>query len=189
MLSRTELGLAPGDFAVLSVGDLNENKNHRVLVEAMADLPKNVRFFIAGEGPLREEIEELAQCLGVVERVTLLGFRSDISALMNAADLFCVPSKREGLPVSLIEAMATGTPVLASDARGCTDVLGGLADRLIVRERGGGSWAGRIAQIVQNGASVTPAELRTRAAAFGVSPALSSLGRIYEDAIVGMETA
>ena len=189
MLTRTELGLSPGDFAVFSAGDLNENKNHRALVEAMVDLPKNVRFFIAGDGPLREEIEELAERLGVAERVTLLGFRSDIPALMNAADLFCMPSKREGLPVSLIEAMSTGTPVLASDARGCSDVLGWLADRLIFRERDGGSWAGRIASIVQNGASVTPAELRSRAAAFGIGPAVSSLGRIYEDAFVGREAA
>ena len=110
MLTRAELGFAPGDFAVLAVGDLNDNKNHRVLVEAMVWLPESVRLYIAGEGPLREELEGLAGRLGVAGRVTLLGFRGDIPALMNACDLFCMPSRREGLPVSLIEAMATGTP-------------------------------------------------------------------------------
>lgn len=188
-VKRAELGLAPGDFAVLAIGDLNSNKNHRVLVEVMAQLPGRVKLLIAGDGPLRGELQALAARLGVSDRVRLLGFRRDVAALLNACDLFCLPSRREGLPVSLIEAMATGTPVLASDARGCADVLGGLADRFIVHEQGSGSWAGRIASIAEGGAPASPDDLRARAAAFGLGPAVSALAIIYEGTLSGREVA
>lgn len=183
MLTRVELGLAPEDFAVLAIGDLNENKNHRVLVEAMVQLPGNVRLLIVGDGPLRGELEALAKQLDVSDRVSLLGFRKDIAALLNACDLFCLPSKREGLPVSLIEAMATGTLALASDARGCADVLGGLANTLIVREQSDVAWAYRIMSILQEGCSITPFELKSRASAFGITFAIAEVARIYEDEI------
>lgn len=184
---RVELGLAPDDFAVLAIGDLNENKNHRVLVEAVAKLPANVILFIAGDGPLRGELEALAERLGVSGRVRLLGFRSDVAALLNACDLFCLPSRREGLPVSLIEAMATGTPVLASDARGCADVLGGLADGFVVRERDAGIWARRIASIAEGAIPASPAEFKERAAVFGIGSAMSSLSHIYEGVLTRKE--
>lgn len=179
MLTRAEFGFAPGDFAVLAIGDLNDNKNHHVLVKAVAQLPGNVKLLIAGDGPLRGELEGLAARKGVSDRVHLLGFRRDIAALLNACDLFCLPSRREGLPVSLIEAMATGTPVLASDARGCADVLGGLADRLIVCEQDVEAWARRIASIADDSSPAAPSELKTRAAAFGVDSVLMSLTDIY----------
>lgn len=189
MLTRAELGLAPDDFTVLAVGDLNENKNHRVLVEAMAQLPSNVKLIIAGDGPLRGELDALAERLGVSGRVSLLGFRRDVAALLNACNLFCLPSRREGLPVSLIEAMATGTPVLASDARGCVDVLRGLDDGFIVHERGADAWAARIASIVGGGVPVSPSELRARAAMFEIGPVASELALIYEKTLSGGEDA
>ena len=132
MLTRAKLGLAPGDIALLSVGDLNENKNRGVLVEALALLPANYKFFIAGEGPLHGALEQKARRLGVADRVKLLGFCKDVAALLNACDLFCFPSRHEGLPVSLIEAMACGTSCLASNARGCADVLRPLAEASFV---------------------------------------------------------
>lgn len=186
---RVELGLAPDDFVVLAIGDLNENKNHRVLVEAVAKLPANVMLFIAGDGPLRGELEALAERLGVSGRVRLLGFRSDVAALLNACDLFCLPSRREGLPVSLIEAMAMGTPVLASDARGCADVLGGLADEFVVRERDAGIWARRIASIAEGIIPVSPSEFKARAAVFGIGTVVSSLSHIYEGVLTRREAA
>ena len=184
MLTRAELGLAPNDFAVLAIGDLNDNKNHRILVEAIAELPAHVKLFIAGDGPLREKLEALADRLGIADRVSLLGFRSDVAALLNACDLFCFPSKREGLPVSLIEAMATGTPCLASGARGCADVLGELADTLMVRKGGLFDWAERIASVAQGGCPVNASELRARASAFGDAPVLASLSHIYGNTLV-----
>lgn len=176
MLTRVNLGLASGDIALLSVGDLNENKNHGVLVEALATLPANYRLIIAGEGPLRGELEEKARRLCVDGRVTLLGFRSDVAALLNASDLFCFPSRREGLPVSLIEAMACGVPCLASGARGCADVLGPFAEPFIV-DGGATEWARAIEETAvgrRDGAA-----WRKQAGKFDVAAALGRMAAIY----------
>lgn len=129
LMTRIELGCSEGDVLLLSVGDLNRNKNHEVLVRALPELPGRYRLAIAGEGPLRSKLGSLAAELGVSDRLMLLGYRNDIARLMNAADLFCFPSRREGLPVSVIEAMATGTPCLVSSIRGAVDVLGDLSAR------------------------------------------------------------
>lgn len=182
-VKRAELGLAPGDFAVLSIGDLNENKNHRVLVEAMAKLPANVKLFIAGDGPLRAELELLAEQLGVAARVVLLGFRDDIAALLNACNLFCLPSKREGLPVSLIEAMATGTPCLASNARGCADVLGKLAGAYVVHEQGSRAWADAILEVAQRGGSSDVDLFQSGASLFEIHTVIPRYAKIYQLAL------
>ncbi|WP_455138439.1 glycosyltransferase [Thermophilibacter sp.] len=185
MLTRAELCLAPGDFAVLTIGDLNDNKNHRVLVEALAKLPSRVKLLIAGDGPLRGELSALATRLGVSDRVRLLGFRRDVAALLNACDLFCLPSRREGLPVSLIEAMATGTPVLASNARGCADVLDELGESCIVPENDSESWADAIGRLTGRSHVPNPEHLRTRAARFGVDAVLIDYVAIYIATMIG----
>ena len=176
---REELNLAPGDFAVLAIGDLNDNKNQRVLVEAIAQLPDSAKLFIAGSGPLREKLEKLAAQLGVSSRVRLLGFCENIAALLNACDLFCLPSRREGLPVSLIEAMATGTPVLTSNARGCSDVLGELANSCIVPLGDPGRWADAIESYMNESQAQSPEHLRIRAARFGTDAVLVDYASIY----------
>lgn len=184
---RAELGLAAGDFALLSIGDLNANKNHRMLVEAVAQLPGNVKLFIAGDGPLRRELETLAARLGVADRVRLLGFRCDIAALLTACDLFCLPSKREGLPVSLIESIAAGTPALASNARGCADVLGELGDSWIVPMDDSRSWSYAISRCM-GGSHVPSSEcLRARAERFGISSVLADYASIYNTVVIGSD--
>lgn len=187
-VKRAELGLAPGDFAVLAIGDLNSNKNHRVLVEAMAQLPGRVKLLIAGDGPLRGELQALAARLGVSDRVRLLGFRRDVAALLNACDLFCLPSRREGLPVSLIEAMATGTPVLASDARGCADVLGELGNTCIVHVDDPGSWAGAIRRFMDERDVPSSEQLCARSARFGTDAVLTSYASVYGKDATDFET-
>lgn len=180
---RAALGLAPDDFAVLAIGDLNSNKNHRVLVEATAQLPSKTQLYIAGDGPLRGRLETLAERLGISERVHLLGFRSDIAALLNACDLFCLPSKREGLPVSLIEAMALGVPCLASNARGCADVLGGLSDLCIVEEPRAEMWANAINSFAQGRPILDASSLRNRAEAFEIETVILLVKKIYYKAL------
>lgn len=155
MLTRAKLGLAPDDFAVLAVGELNANKNHRVLVEAMAELPANVKLFIAGVGSLHDELLALAARLGVSDRVTLLGYRSDIPALLNACDLFCMPSKREGLGMSQLEAMASSLPCIASKTAGSADLLAGM-EQFIVADGRPESYASAIRMAY----NFTPAERR-----------------------------
>ena len=72
---------------------------------------------------MKNYLEELAQELGISERLHLLGFRTDVAQLYKAADCFIHPSKREGLPVAVMEAMASGLPVIASKIRGNSDLI------------------------------------------------------------------
>ncbi len=121
---RREIGVPQDCVLLLSVGELNKNKNHQVIVRAMAKLQnKNVHYAIAGVGNQKEKLWKLAKKLGVEEQVHLLGYRTDTAQLYKTADVFCFPSKREGLPVSLMEAMLCGLPCVVSDIRGSTDLM------------------------------------------------------------------
>lgn len=121
---RRDIGVPEDAFLLLSVGELNENKNHQIIIRALPKLnnPK-VHYAIAGVGDKKEYLLALADELGVSEQVHLLGYRKDIPELNHAADVFCFPSIREGLPVSPIEAMACGLPVVCSRIRGSTDLI------------------------------------------------------------------
>lgn len=121
---RKELGIAEDDFFLLSVGELNKNKNHEVVIRALAELknPK-IKYAICGQGSLKEYLEELAEKLGVRKQLFLLGFRTDVIEICKSADVFVFPSRREGLSVALMEAMACGVPCVVSDIRGNRDLI------------------------------------------------------------------
>lgn len=127
---RRELGLPEDSLVLLSAGELNENKNHASVIRALALLKKEaffpkVQYVICGKGtPSREhELERLAEGLGISRHVRLLGFRQDMPDIYGCADIFILPSKREGLPAALMEAMAAGLAVICSDIRGNTDLV------------------------------------------------------------------
>lgn len=114
--TRADLGLGD-DFVVGHVGRFSQQKNHRYLLQVFAEIVKrepSARLLLAGEGVLLEETLAYAEALGVADRVQYLGIRRDIPALMNAFDVFVLPSFFEGLPVVGIEAQATGLPVVTS---------------------------------------------------------------------------
>lgn len=121
---RASLGIPSDAVVLLSVGELNANKNHAVVVRTLARM-KNARlhYLIAGEGPQRERLSQLAKQLGVGEQVQLLGYRNDVPELCRAADIHVFSSIREGLGLAPIEAMAAGLPVLCSDNRGSREYV------------------------------------------------------------------
>lgn len=119
---RREIGVPEDAFLLLSVGELNENKNHQIIIRAMARLnASKLHYAIAGTGDKRDYLLQLAKILGVSEQVHLLGYRTDIPELNYAADVFCFPSLREGLGLAAIEAMACGLPILTSNVHGIND--------------------------------------------------------------------
>lgn len=121
---RKELGIPLDAKVVLSVGEVNKNKNHKAGIEALAKLrDKNTYYVICGRGPLMEAHKELAQSLGVGDRVVLTGYRTDVADFYKMADVFLFPSFREGLPVAVMEAMASGLPVVATRIRGSSDLV------------------------------------------------------------------
>ncbi|MBA2246036.1 MAG: glycosyltransferase [Gemmatimonadetes bacterium] len=107
---------------VLTVARLDWQKGLDQLLQAAALVP-GVRFVIAGEGAERARLEREATALGIADRVDFLGERSDVPDLLASADLFVLPSLIEGLPVSVLEAMAAGVPVVATDVPGTREAV------------------------------------------------------------------
>ncbi|NKC32416.1 glycosyltransferase family 4 protein [Falsiroseomonas selenitidurans] len=120
---RAALGAAAGDCVVIAISRLVRHKGFVELLEAMACTPPNCVLWVAGERLASDHGEDLtphfqraAALLG--RRLVMLGYRTDVPALLAAADVFTLPSHFEGLPMSIIEAMLTGLPVVATDIRG-----------------------------------------------------------------------
>jgi glycosyltransferase involved in cell wall biosynthesis len=121
---RAELGITKEAYVMLSVGELNENKNHSTVIRALKRVNNpNITYMICGQGPLEEKLKDLIKELGLRSQVKLLGFRSDIPEILKISDLFVFPSRREGLSVSLMEAMMSGLPIVCSKIRGNTDLV------------------------------------------------------------------
>ncbi len=121
---RKELGINLDTIMLLSVGELNENKNHSVVIKALAELKnEKIHYCIAGLGSLDDNLKTLAKQFGVEKQVHLPGYRNDIPELLQEVDIYLLPSFREGLNVSLMEAMASGLPCICSDIRGNSDLI------------------------------------------------------------------
>lgn len=127
--ARQRLFPDPGARLLLSAGRLAEQKNHAALLNAFASLVPDfpdIELWIAGDGPLRGPLERQIAGLGLEGRVILLGARQDVPDLMRAADVFVLSSRFEGFGLVVAEAMASGTPVVATDAGGVAEVMDGL---------------------------------------------------------------
>lgn len=112
---------------IVTAGRLVAQKNHPLFLQAAQELRARlpqVRFAIAGEGPLRAELESLAGSLGLKEAVEFLGERGDLEQVFCRAHVFWLTSKWEGMPNVLLEAMACGLPVVATDVGGCREIIG-----------------------------------------------------------------
>lgn len=126
---RQELGISQEDLFLLSVGELNLNKNHQVVLEALSILKRRpgglfrVRYGICGEGFARPRLEREIRERGLEGVVTLYGYRQDIPKLLGCADATVFPSRREGLGMAGLESLAMGVPVLAADNRGTREYM------------------------------------------------------------------
>ncbi|WP_203332250.1 glycosyltransferase family 4 protein [Planococcus beigongshangi] len=122
LVKQRELGVPENAFVVLSVGELNKNKNHEVIIKALAKLKDpNIYYLICGQGPLKQYLETISIENGVKKQVIMLGYRKDIAEICKVADIFAFPSKREGLGLAALEAMASGLPIVTSNIHGIKD--------------------------------------------------------------------
>jgi glycosyltransferase involved in cell wall biosynthesis len=126
--TRAALGVSAGEKLLLAVGNLYPVKGHDILLKALAPLVGRAELppwtaVVAGRGEELERLERLREDLGLGSRVHLLGYRDDVGALLRAADLFVHPSRSEGLPLAIIEAMTVGLPVVASRVGGLAEVV------------------------------------------------------------------
>jgi glycosyltransferase involved in cell wall biosynthesis len=136
---------------------LHEQKGHAFLIRAAVSLP-DVVFLLAGTGPAEAELRALAARLGVAERVRFLGFQTDVPKILAACDLFVLPSLYEGLPITVLEAMAAGKPIVATAVDGTKEALVDGESGLVVPARDPVALAAAISRLTSD------AELASRLA-------------------------
>jgi len=170
--ARRELGAAPSDVLVGSVTRLHDSKGNSYLVDAAAQVLRErpqARFYLVGEGPLRDDLEAQARALDLGDRFVFHGFARDVARVVSAFDLSVFPSLWEGTPLTVFEALAMGKPMVATDADGLLDVLTRDRDAVIVPRRDAEALARAIVRLID-----APAE-RARLAA-----AAAQTGRQYD---------
>jgi glycosyltransferase involved in cell wall biosynthesis len=123
---RNELGLAESSYLILTVGRLHPDKGYQIIIPTLPHLIKEfptIRFIWAGEGDYRTHLEQMLREYQVEDYVSLLGYRTDVPRLLQAADLFLFPTYFEGLPFALLEAMSFKTPILASKVASIPEII------------------------------------------------------------------
>lgn len=121
---RRKLGIPEHAFLILSVGELNINKNQKVIIDALSQLTdRDIYYVICGSGRNLKNLQAQVKKYHLEDRIYFMDYRRDIINFYDQADVFVLPSYREGLPIALLEAMYCGVPAVASDIRGVRDVM------------------------------------------------------------------
>lgn len=123
---KRELGILPGMKIVGTVSRLKPIKGINYFLKAaktVLETHKNIVFLIVGDGPLEDELKDMARALGIHDRVFFLGFQEDVTEMLSIMDVFVLTSLHEGIPVSLLEAMWLGLPVVATRVGGVPEVV------------------------------------------------------------------
>lgn len=154
-VARRRLGLDAGWRIVGSVGRLHPVKGHRFLIEALHGLPRDLHAVFVGDGPVRAQLEQLAEELALSERIHFLGHRDDLEGIYPAFDVFCLPSLSEGLPRTLLEAQASGIPVVATNVGGVPEAVCDVSG-LIVPPADANALAAAIRQTLDRDVSQSP---------------------------------
>lgn len=150
---RREIGVGADDLVLLQVARLNYLKDHATALRTLARLrPErpNARLILVGEGEERNAIQELIQKLDLSANVRLLGLRSDVNRLLAAADVFLLTSISEGIPLTLIEAMAAGVPVVSTDVGGVPEVLSDSQTGLLAPAGDDAALAGHVLRLMNS---------------------------------------
>jgi glycosyltransferase involved in cell wall biosynthesis len=145
---RESLGLVPGAPLVATVARLAPQKSLEVLLEAVALCSSDVVVAVVGEGPLRDSLERRAKELGVTDEVNFLGFRQDVADYVAAADVFCLSSIWEGVPLSAQEAILLGTPVVGTDVGGMRELISNKVSGRLVPSRDPAALASAIDEVL-----------------------------------------
>jgi glycosyltransferase involved in cell wall biosynthesis len=158
---RAQLGIAESTMVVLSVGRLSKEKGHEDLIRAFRTFLRqtpniSARLVLVGDGPERSRLMSLCERFKLGEDVMLVGHQDDVSPYYSVADLFVLPSHIEGSPMALLEAMAAGVPVIATDAGGVSELASHEMDALLVRKHDIAALSGAISRMLEN------ADLRER---------------------------
>ena len=155
LAAREALGLGPDRLVVLTVGRLTVMKGHEFLVDAVPELARRfpeLTVVLLGSGHLHERLAAQAAARGIADRVLLAGHRPDARMLLDAADVFALPSRHEGMPLVLLEAMDAGLPVVATRVIGSEEVVADRETGLLVRAQDPAALAGALNELLADGA-------------------------------------
>jgi glycosyltransferase involved in cell wall biosynthesis len=139
---------------------------------------------LIGEGPQRAELTALARRLGLSQRIHFLGWRPDVRALMTTAELLLLPSRWEGMPNVMLEAMASSKPVVATRVAGVVELLGATAEQQTVEPGDGSALAEKVIQISRDkrsAAELGQANFRRVAEHFSLRQMVDAYGRLYRE--------
>jgi glycosyltransferase involved in cell wall biosynthesis len=185
---RAELGVPGGALVVGTVGNFTAKKDQATLLRAVAALPERGRevvLVLIGLGPLEDELRALAVELGIAGRVLFPGSRDDVFALLPAFDAFVLSSRFEGLPIALLEAMATGVAPVATRVGGIPEVVTDGVDGLLVAPADPEALAGALERLLSDDAlrGRLGESARDRALAFDLANAVRRTEAIYAVAL------
>jgi sugar transferase (PEP-CTERM/EpsH1 system associated) len=191
--ARAALGLTSDAQVVATVGRLVPVKDHMTLIEAMALIRRdlNVTLVIAGDGPLRESLAARAAERGIDDRVRFLGHRPDVESVLRAADVFVLSSESEGLSNTILEAMASGLPVVATRVGGADEMVLDGETGVLLPPRSPRELADALESVLNNPARSTAMGAAGRArieAEFGLQGMLQRYEAMYLDAM-GVKSA
>lgn len=150
---RREIGVGADDLVIFQVARLNYLKDHATALRTVARLRQNcpnARLVLVGEGEERNAIQELIQKLDLPANVRLLGLRSDVHRLLATADLFLLTSISEGIPLTLIEAMAAGVPVVSTNVGGVPEVIEDAQTGLLAPAGDDAALAGQVLRLMSS---------------------------------------
>lgn len=179
--TRSSLGVSDSTMLIGHIGRFHEMKNHRKLLcvfERFAEIQEDAVLCMVGVGELMDEIKQLASKLGISSKVRFLGARSDTAALFSAFDAFVMPSLFEGLPMVLVEAQASGLPVIISDTISSNAVIVPELCTVVPLGASDGEWADRIPR-TRNADRFAYAE-KVAQCGFDIRDVASKLESLYE---------
>jgi glycosyltransferase involved in cell wall biosynthesis len=165
---------------VFCVGRLEPVKDHETLLRAISLIPEAL-LVLAGDGPLRGQLDALAEELGIASRVRFLGSRMDVPQILKAADLYVQPSRWDGFGIAALEAMAAGKPVIASNVAGLAEVIGSAG--LLFPVGDADQLAQRITMLLGDDAlrQHLADSAQQRARTFGLNKTLDCYEKLYRD--------
>jgi glycosyltransferase involved in cell wall biosynthesis len=176
---------------ITSVANLRPEKGHDVLLAAAAQVCRehpNVRFQLAGDGPMRPQLEQQARDLGIGPNVAFLGHREDVPELLAHSDLFVLPSRTEAFPNGLVEAMAAGLPCIASSVGGILELLQHDTNGLLVPVGDAASMAAAISALLRDPVradSLGVAARQTIESRYSFDRMIEAFERLYRSALAG----
>ena len=183
--ARAALGISGDTLAVGTVTRLMPSKGNQYLVEAAATLlakyPR-MRVFIIGEGELRASLEAQATALNPGDRLVFAGFHRDVAAVLSALDIVVFPSLWEGTPLTAFEALASGKPIVSTDADGLLDILTDRHDALVVPKADAAALTRAVDELIDQPALARKLadNARRTGAQYDIAAFVRKMERLYE---------